>query len=77
MFSVHDKNVVRVPAINPQYAFMDGGAGPSFMGDLAFLYQNTATMYSNPGKYYNFNAAEMHGNDLKLADCEVYRVEGE
>ncbi|KAI1891894.1 hypothetical protein AGOR_G00148420 [Albula goreensis] len=75
LFSIHDGNVVRVPAANPQYAFTDGRAGPSFMGDLIFLYQNTTAVYSNPGNYYNFNPDEIHGNDLQLTDCEVYRVE--
>lgn len=32
-------------------------------------------VYSNPGAYYNFNAAEMHGNDLNLTECEVYEVQ--
>ncbi|KAK6320524.1 hypothetical protein J4Q44_G00096310 [Coregonus suidteri] len=38
-------------------------------------YNSTATVISSPGNYYNFNAAEMHGNDLNLTECEVYKVE--
>ncbi|KAG7487856.1 hypothetical protein MATL_G00027720 [Megalops atlanticus] len=76
LFSIRDRNIIRVQATNPQYAFTDANnAGPNFAGDLIFLYQNTAAVYSNPGNYYNFNAAEMHGNDLQLTECEVYRVE--
>ncbi|KAJ8395511.1 hypothetical protein AAFF_G00032450 [Aldrovandia affinis] len=75
LFSVNDENIVRVPAITPQYAFTDGSTGPNFMNELLFLNQNTATVCTNPGIYYNFNAGEMHGNDLQLTECEVYRVQ--
>ncbi|KAF4117442.1 hypothetical protein G5714_001995 [Onychostoma macrolepis] len=32
-------------------------------------------LYSNPGTY-QFDPQKMHGNDLQLTECEVYRVEG-
>uniref|UniRef100_A0A3Q3H0Y0 Interferon induced protein 44f3 n=1 Tax=Labrus bergylta TaxID=56723 RepID=A0A3Q3H0Y0_9LABR len=31
-------------------------------------------VHSNPGNHYNFTAAEMHGNDLNMTECEVYQV---
>lgn len=76
LFSFNDKEVkedpLRVFSGNPQYAFTDNG--PNF-GSLVFLYNNTATVYSNPGTY-KFDPLQMHGNDLQLTECEVYRVEG-
>ncbi|XP_053353472.1 interferon-induced protein 44-like [Clarias gariepinus] len=78
LFSVNerraDKAPLHVARTSGQYAFTDGNTGPNFIS-LLFLHNNTATVYSNPGTY-NFNPVEMHGNDLQLSECEVYRVEG-
>nr|XP_055057677.1 interferon-induced protein 44-like [Misgurnus anguillicaudatus] len=63
---------MRVVSGNPQYAFTD--SGPNF-GSLVFLYNNTATVYSNPAGQYQFDPLLMHGNDLQLVEFEVYRVE--
>lgn len=68
------KDPLRVVSGQPQYSFYDGAAGPHF-NSLVFLNNNTATVYSNPGTYV-FDPLEMHGNDLQLVECEVYRVEG-
>lgn len=76
LFSYNDNKVkadpMRVVSGNPQYAFTD--SGPHF-GSLVFLYNNTATVYSNPAGQYQFDPLLMHGNDLQLVECEVYRVE--
>ncbi|XP_030630439.1 interferon-induced protein 44-like [Chanos chanos] len=64
---------LRVVSNNPQYAFTDGNTGPNY-GSLVFLCDNTATVQSNPGTYM-FDPVKMHGNDLQLIECEVYRVE--
>ncbi|XP_036410397.1 interferon-induced protein 44-like [Megalops cyprinoides] len=64
----------RIPAINSQQAFGDTNTGPNF-GALVFLHGNAARVDSAPGTFYNFVENEMHGNDLKLTECEVYRVE--
>uniref|UniRef100_A0A671SJ88 Interferon-induced protein 44-like n=1 Tax=Sinocyclocheilus anshuiensis TaxID=1608454 RepID=A0A671SJ88_9TELE len=76
LFSFNDKEIkedlLRVLSGNPQYAFTD--TGPDF-GSLVFLYNNSASVYSNPGTY-QFDPQQMHGNDLQLTECEVYRVEG-
>ncbi|XP_058249957.1 interferon-induced protein 44-like [Hemibagrus wyckioides] len=69
-----DKAPLRVVGTEPQQAFTDGNTGPNFVS-LLFMYNNTATIYSNPGTY-PFDPVEMHGNDLQLIECEVYRVEG-
>ncbi|XP_043111483.1 interferon-induced protein 44-like [Puntigrus tetrazona] len=75
LFSFNDKEMkedpLRVVSGNPQYAFTDNG--PNF-GSLVFLHNNTATVHSNPGTY-QFVPQKMHGNNLQLAECEVYRVE--
>ncbi|KAF5886794.1 interferon-induced protein 44-like, partial [Clarias magur] len=78
LFSLNEsddnKAPLRVVSTNAQCAFTDGNTGPNY-GSLVFLHNNTATVYSNPGTY-NFSPVEMHGNDLQLSECEVYRVEG-
>ncbi|KAL7879377.1 hypothetical protein SRHO_G00016310 [Serrasalmus rhombeus] len=78
LFSFNDQEVkkdpLRVASGEPQRSHHDGAGGPNFIS-LVFLYNNTATVYSNPGTY-PFDPAEIHGNDLQLAECEVYRVEG-
>ncbi|XP_016302331.1 interferon-induced protein 44-like [Sinocyclocheilus anshuiensis] len=75
LFSFNDKEMkedpLRVVSGNPQYAFTDNG--PNF-DSLVFLYNNTANAYSNPGTY-QFDPQKIHGNDLQLTECEVYRVE--
>ncbi|KAL1280638.1 hypothetical protein QQF64_015238 [Cirrhinus molitorella] len=75
LFSFNDKELkehsLRVVSGDPQFAFTD--VGPNF-GSLVFLHNNTATVHSNPGTY-QFDPLQMHGNDLQLTECEVYRVE--
>lgn len=66
---------VRVVSTAGQPSFSDTNTGPNFIS-LLFLYNNTATVYSNPGTYM-FDSLEMFGNDVNLLECEVYRVEGE
>lgn len=78
LFSFNDKQLQQAPlrvfCKKTNYAFTDNG--PNF-GSLIFLDNNTATVYSNPiAGTYQFNAFQMHGNDLNLTECEVYRVEG-
>nr|XP_055057641.1 interferon-induced protein 44-like [Misgurnus anguillicaudatus]XP_055057642.1 interferon-induced protein 44-like [Misgurnus anguillicaudatus] len=79
LFSFNDRmgnaDPLRVVGRNPQCSFHDGSnTGPNF-GSLAFIYNNTATVYSNPGEYYQFDPLQMHGNNLNLTEFEVYRVE--
>ncbi|XP_056334291.1 interferon-induced protein 44-like [Danio aesculapii] len=76
LFSFNDKEMkeapLRVVSGNPQLSFTDNG--PNF-GSLIFLYNNTATVYSYPTGPYQFDPLRVHGNDLQLTECEVYRVE--
>ncbi|KAJ8341992.1 hypothetical protein SKAU_G00319200 [Synaphobranchus kaupii] len=70
----HGQSPLRIQPKLPQQAFLDGNTGPNF-GALLFLNGNAAAVVSTPGSLYNFEAAEMHGGDLVLTECEVYRVE--
>ncbi|KAI4898406.1 hypothetical protein NFI96_005005 [Prochilodus magdalenae] len=78
LFSFNEKEMKRDPlrviSGEAQRSHNDGAAGPNFIS-LVFLHNNTATVYSNPGTY-QFDPVEMHGNNLQLVECEVYRVEG-
>ncbi|XP_053353477.1 interferon-induced protein 44-like [Clarias gariepinus] len=76
LFSLNEGEVDKDPlrVVSTKHAFTDGNTEPNY-GSLIFLHNNTATVYSNPG-IYNFIPVEMHGNDLQLSECEVYRVEG-
>ncbi|XP_065133182.1 interferon-induced protein 44-like isoform X2 [Paramisgurnus dabryanus] len=78
LFSFNDRmgnaDPLRVFSENPQFTFHDGNTGPNF-GSLFFIYNNTATVYSNPGQYFQFDPMQMHGNNLNLTEFEVYRVE--
>ena len=44
---------------------------------MVLVHGSKPVVYYCPGKFYNFNAAVMHGNNLNLTECEVYQVEGE
>ncbi|XP_017272034.1 interferon-induced protein 44-like [Kryptolebias marmoratus] len=66
---------LRVAGISGQPAFTDARTGPHF-GALEFLCGDQPAVQSNPGTGFNFEAAEIHGNDLVLTEFEVYRVEG-
>uniref|UniRef100_K7F3Q6 TLDc domain-containing protein n=1 Tax=Pelodiscus sinensis TaxID=13735 RepID=K7F3Q6_PELSI len=51
--------------------------GPNFGGGaLQLLVQNTATAATSSNNTYTYNVADLHGNDVGLIECEVYRVEG-
>ena len=78
VFTFSGEKLNKYPVTSPVYAVkMIGNSGPYFGETLILVYGNQAVVYSNPGNYYNFSAADMHGNDLKLTECEVYKVEGE
>ncbi|TRY81983.1 hypothetical protein DNTS_030988 [Danionella cerebrum] len=76
LFSFNERQMkedpLRVVSGNPQFSFFD--IGPNF-GSLIFLHRNTATIHSDPAGAYKFDPLQMHGNDLALTECEVYRVE--
>ncbi|XP_034149562.1 interferon-induced protein 44-like [Esox lucius] len=76
LFSLKLKNSVKYPVINfPNAVKIHHNCGPFFGDDFVLMYDNTAIAVSKPGSHYNFNAAEMHGNNLNLSECEVYKVE--
>ncbi|XP_030582977.1 interferon-induced protein 44-like [Archocentrus centrarchus] len=76
LFTFNGANLFKYPVINPGNAVkMVANCGPYFGENLVLVNGNQATVYSNPGNYYNFPAAQMHGNNLNLIECEVYQVE--
>ncbi|KAL6108185.1 ifi44l [Pungitius sinensis] len=76
LFTFNGEKLLKYPVSNPVYAVkMIGNCGPYFGEDLILAYGGEAQVHSAPGNYYNFNAAEMHGKNLQLTECEVYEVE--
>lgn len=76
LFTFNGEKLNKYPVTSPIYAVkMIGNSGPYFGEALVLVNGNQAVVHSKPGTYYNFNAADMHGNDLKLTECEVYEVE--
>ncbi|XP_063076298.1 interferon-induced protein 44-like [Engraulis encrasicolus] len=64
----------RVASQNGKAAFTDGDTGPNF-GSLIFLLNNAEAIHSAPGDFFTFDPNQMHGGNLQLLECEVYRVE--
>ncbi|KAK5599522.1 hypothetical protein CRENBAI_019962 [Crenichthys baileyi] len=76
LFSFTGGRLQKYPVTSAPYALlMDASTGPYFGNALIFVNGNSPVICSKPGNYYNFNATEMHGNDLNLTECEVYQVE--
>lgn len=77
LFTFSGEQLLKYSVSDPAYAVnMIGNSGPHFGVNLVLLHGGKAVVHNNPGNYYNFNAAKMHGNDLNLTECEVYQVEG-
>lgn len=77
LFTFSGEQLLKYQVANAAYAvYMVVESGPYFGNALGFFNGSNPVVYSNPGGHYYFDAAEMHGNDLNLTDCEVYRVEG-
>ncbi|XP_044217289.1 interferon-induced protein 44-like isoform X3 [Thunnus albacares] len=78
LFTFNGEKLKKYPVTDPRYAVkMIGNSGPYFGEALVLVNGNQAVVHSNPGNHYNFNAADMHGNDLQLTECEVYQVQVE
>ncbi|XP_023810029.1 interferon-induced protein 44-like [Oryzias latipes] len=76
LFSFSGEKLNKYPVTNALYAVkMVSTCGPYFGEALVLANGNQPIVYSNPGNYYNFNAADLHGNDLNMTECEVYQVE--
>ncbi|XP_071402728.1 interferon-induced protein 44-like isoform X3 [Centroberyx affinis] len=75
LFTFSGANLLKYPVTSSAYAVnMISDSGPYFGEDLVLVHGSQAEAYSDPGNYYSFTAAEMHGNDLQLTECEVYQV---
>ena len=78
LFTFSGEKLLKYPVTGAANAVrMIGNSGPYFGEDLVLVNGSKPVVYNNPGKFYNFSAAEMHGNNLNLTECEVYQVEGE
>ncbi|XP_076580974.1 interferon-induced protein 44-like [Chaetodon auriga] len=76
LFTFSGEKLLKYPVTSPAYAVrMISNSGPYFGEALVLVNASQAVVYNNPGNYYSFNAAEVHGNDLNLTECEVYQVE--
>ncbi|XP_075944347.1 interferon-induced protein 44-like [Anarhichas minor] len=76
LFTFSGEKLLKYPVTNPVYAVkMMGTCGPYFGEALVLANGNQAVVFSGPGNHYTFTAAEMHGNNLNLTECEVYEVE--
>ncbi|XP_074484757.1 interferon-induced protein 44-like [Sebastes fasciatus] len=76
LFTFSGEKLLKYPVTTPANAVkMINTCGPYFGEALVLVHVSKAVVYSNPGTYYTFTAAEMHGNDLNLTECEVYEVE--
>ncbi|XP_073331975.1 interferon-induced protein 44-like [Pagrus major] len=77
LFTFSGEKLLKYPVTSHAHAVkMIGNSGPYFGEALVLVNGSQPVVYNNPGNCYNFNAAEMHGNDLNLTECEVYQVEG-
>lgn len=76
LFTFSGGKLQKYPVTGPANAVrMMGNSGPYFGEALVLVNGSQAVVHSNPGNYYNFVAADMHGNNLKLTECEVYEVQ--
>ncbi|CAK6984151.1 interferon-induced protein 44-like [Scomber scombrus] len=76
LFTFSGEKLNKYPVTGPGNAVrMIANCGPYFGEALVLVNASQAVVHTNPGHYYNFNAADMHGNDLRLTECEIYEVE--
>lgn len=68
---------LKIPVTTASGAIYDySSLGPNFGGGaLQLLNQNAAAAATSSNNNYTYNVADLHGNDLGLTECEVYRVE--
>ncbi|XP_073332902.1 interferon-induced protein 44-like [Pagrus major] len=76
LFTFSGEKLFKYPVTGPAYAVkMNSNAGPHFGDALVLVNGSQPVVNNSTGSYYNFSAAEMHGNDRNLTECEVYQVE--
>ncbi|XP_033936461.1 interferon-induced protein 44-like [Pseudochaenichthys georgianus] len=76
LFTFSGEKLLKYPVTSAGCAVkMIADCGPYFGEDLVLVHGSQAVVHSAPGTHYNFTAADMHGNDLTLTECEVYQVE--
>nr|XP_046246600.1 interferon-induced protein 44-like [Scatophagus argus]XP_046246601.1 interferon-induced protein 44-like [Scatophagus argus] len=76
LFTFSGEKLLKYPTTDPAHAVkMIANSGPYFGEALVLVNESQKVVHNSPGKGYNFDAAQMHGNDLNLTECEVYQVE--
>ncbi|XP_032427042.1 interferon-induced protein 44-like isoform X2 [Xiphophorus hellerii] len=75
LFTFMGRKLIKYPVANASYAVrMMSNSGPYFGESLVLINTGMPVVHSEAASYYPFNAAQMHGNDLNLIECEVYQL---
>uniref|UniRef100_A0A8C2IQN1 Interferon-induced protein 44-like n=1 Tax=Cyprinus carpio TaxID=7962 RepID=A0A8C2IQN1_CYPCA len=75
LFSFQGKFPVYIKVNSGHYARYDDAGMPNFGQQLYFCTNNQPVVYIRGGKSFSFNAERFYGNDSRLTECEVYKVE--
>ncbi|XP_018550792.1 interferon-induced protein 44 [Lates calcarifer] len=75
LFTFSGEMLLKYPVTNSSYAlYMDPDSGPDFGGALTLVKDSQAKVSGKSGNRYSYNAADVHGNNLNLTECEVYQL---
>ncbi|XP_073718344.1 interferon-induced protein 44-like [Misgurnus anguillicaudatus] len=74
LFSFKGKTFVSIKVNSGYDARYDDSGVPNF-GQLYFCYNNQATVYNQGGDAFSFNSDTLYGNNTRLNELEVYKVE--
>uniref|UniRef100_A0A8C0YQG3 Interferon induced protein 44f1 n=1 Tax=Cyprinus carpio carpio TaxID=630221 RepID=A0A8C0YQG3_CYPCA len=75
LFSFQGKFPVYIKVNSGHYARYDNAGMPNFGQQLYFCKNKQPVVYIQGGKSFSFNAERFYGNDSRLTECEVYKVE--
>ncbi|XP_016137760.1 interferon-induced protein 44-like [Sinocyclocheilus grahami] len=83
LFSFHGGAPLCIDVSCVHYARYDDVGGPNFGQQLYFCYNNQPRVYNQEaplsfgarGNAFGFSAAKLYGDDTRLSECEVYKVE--
>uniref|UniRef100_A0A9J8B9V7 Interferon induced protein 44f1 n=1 Tax=Cyprinus carpio carpio TaxID=630221 RepID=A0A9J8B9V7_CYPCA len=75
LFSFQGKIPVCIKVNSGHYARVDDAEMPNFGQQLYFCYNNQPVVYNSGNNGFSLNPATMYGNDTRLTECEVYKVE--
>ncbi|XP_052395578.1 interferon-induced protein 44-like isoform X5 [Carassius gibelio] len=75
LFSFQGKIPVCIKMNSGYNARVDDGAGPNFGQQVYFCYNNQPILYNTGASAFTVNPTTMYGNDARLSEFEVYKVE--